>query len=132
MDAELEELRAEAEAAGIDVDRRWGKDRLRREIDVAGPEPEVAREFGEQAEDGNGPEPEAEPISELEAWQAAERGEHHPPAADIAIVEEEPALQAALADEEPEPDEQPEPVHRAGGHVDFGDGRGWMPEQVEE
>lgn len=120
MDAELEELRVEAEAAGIDVDRRWGKDRLRREIDVAGPEPEVAREFGEQAEDGNGPEPEAEPMSELEAWQAAERGEHHPASADI--VAEQP---------EPEP-AQPEPVHRAGGHVDYGDGRGWMPEQVEE
>ncbi len=33
---DLDALRAEAEAAGVDVDRRWGEARLRREITSAG------------------------------------------------------------------------------------------------
>jgi outer membrane murein-binding lipoprotein Lpp len=32
---ELEQLRAEAEAIGVKVDKRWGADRLRSEIDAA-------------------------------------------------------------------------------------------------
>jgi hypothetical protein len=118
MDVELEELRAEAEAAGIDVDRRWGKDRLRKEIDAVKPEPEV----------------EAEPMSELEAWQAAERGEHHPPDDDNREPDEDELLDA-LIDELDEPGPPPENtpgVHRAGGHVERGDGRGWMPEMNDE
>ena len=34
-DDDLDELRAEAEAAGVDVDRRWGEKRLRDEISKA-------------------------------------------------------------------------------------------------
>ena len=34
-EAELEQLRAEAEAAGVKVDGRWGADRLREEIEAA-------------------------------------------------------------------------------------------------
>ena len=35
-DDELAQLRAEAEAAGVKVDGRWGADRLREEIEAAG------------------------------------------------------------------------------------------------
>jgi hypothetical protein len=34
-DSELEQLRAEAEALGVKVDKRWGADRLRAEIAAA-------------------------------------------------------------------------------------------------
>jgi predicted TIM-barrel fold metal-dependent hydrolase len=33
--AEVKQLQAEAEAAGVTVDKRWGADRLRQEIDAA-------------------------------------------------------------------------------------------------
>lgn len=35
-DDDLEALRAEAEKAGVTVDKRWGADRLKAEIDAAG------------------------------------------------------------------------------------------------
>jgi hypothetical protein len=35
-DADLAGLRAEAKAAGVKVDKRWGEDRLREEIEAAG------------------------------------------------------------------------------------------------
>lgn len=98
-DDELEGLRAEAEAAGVKVDGRWGADRLREEIDQR--------------------------RSELEAWQAAERGEHHPQAADD-DEGDDPEVEPD-SEPEPEPESGPEPL-RAGGHINRHDGKGWMPD----
>jgi hypothetical protein len=39
-EVDLDELRAEAEAAGVKVDGRWGAERLREEIDAAKAEPD--------------------------------------------------------------------------------------------
>ena len=74
---ELATLRAEAEAAGVKVDGRWGVDRLRSELEAAQPD-----------------------------------------------AEEDPSESM-----ESEPEAESDTVHRAGGWVDRGDGRGWVLEE---
>lgn len=137
MPNELAQLQAEAEALGIKVDGRWGAERLRTEIEVAA---EVKRR-------------------ELEAWQAAAGGEHHPPPdekasetgpdstlgqdpgdPDVPVAgapdaqegaQDEPELtedEAIAALEDERDDDLPTPI-RAGGHIDYGDGRGWVIEE---
>lgn len=101
-DEELADLRAEAQAAGIKVDGRWGVERLRAEIAlVRGDTIHDVRVLDEPAAEG---EQDAGPDS-------------------VEPEDEQP---------EDEPEEAETTVHRAGGHIDRGDGRGWVIEQDEE
>ena len=94
---ELATLRAEAEAAGVKVDGRWGVDRLRSELEAAQPD----------AEEDPSESMESEPEAESDA-----------------AGEEDPSESM-----ESEPEAEPDTVHRAGGWVDRGDGRGWVLEE---
>jgi hypothetical protein len=99
-DKEHDKLRREAEDLGVEVDGRWGVDRLRAEIDAAKADP-----------DPEDDDPNADP--EDDAVFDEER--EHPGTGEEMTPVEGDTL-------EPEPAQ----VHRAGGWVDYGDGRGWV------
>lgn len=99
---ELDALRAEAEALGIKVDGRWGVDRLRAEVSAARPAEDDEPDDDEPGDDDQGDD-------ELDADDELE--ESYSPVTSL-----EPEL--------------PRPF-RAGGHVNHGDGRGWVLEPEE-
>jgi len=132
-EGELENLRAEAESLGVTVDRRWGAARLQTEIDAAlsepEPEPEPESEpaialtdpltSGISVEDG----PEMPAVTVLVSSKLLRQlGEWSEPV-EIRIVET-PGLGTGY-----EMTARTAPVHRAGGHADYGDGRGWIVEE---
>ena len=117
MADELATLRAEAESLGVHVDGRWGAERLRSEIANAQSEPadelddEPADELDDEPADELDDEPADEPADELDDRPAEVEPEAMPQPAESAL-------------------EAPTPLIRAGGHIDYGDGRGWVVEEL--
>lgn len=84
----VEELRALAEAEGVEVDGRWGKDRVIEALnDHFAASPDEEPEVGEEAE----PEPEAEAEADESDGDETPAGEEAEAEPDEDVDEEEPA-----------------------------------------
>lgn len=80
MSEQLDQLKQQAEGLGIEVDGRWGEDRLREEIDKALEGPE------DEAKDGAEPESESEDEPEPEQQDAPAPEPESEPATDSVVV----------------------------------------------
>jgi len=125
MADELATLRAEAESLGVHVDGRWGAERLRSEIANAQSEPadELDDEPADELDDEPADELDDEPADELDDEPADEPADE----LDDRPAEVEPEAMPQPAESALE---APTPLIRAGGHIDYGDGRGWVVEEL--
>lgn len=118
---ELDTLRAEAAALGVKVDGRWGVDRLRAEVSAArrGPD-ENAAETGPDSTLSQDPGEPDLPAADAPDAQEGAQGDDEGDPLDEFDWSEEPDDDAGHGDT---------PYVRAGGHIDRGDGRGWVIEE---
>ncbi len=127
---DIDELRARAEALGVKVDRRWGVDRLKAAIADAQPVDELA---GDDLAD----ELEHDQADELAGDDEHDQADGDPPGTPGG---DEPAGGGSMGDSGGHTDadeldelaelDTPTPI-RHGGHVNHGDGRGWVLDSEE-